>query len=81
MLLYHDTLKISDKGKNDFVTEIDKAVEEKIIATLRVVVPESFFIAEEQENDWKMDGEGFIIDPIDGTNNFINGVPFCAICI
>ena len=38
-------------------------------------------MAEEKENMFIPDSEGFIIDPIDGTLNYINGIPHCAVCI
>lgn len=68
-------LKIETKGKNDFVTHLDKASEEHLVSGLKQILPGSGFIAEEgtvQEGNEKFK---WIIDPIDGTTNFIHGAP------
>jgi myo-inositol-1(or 4)-monophosphatase len=70
------------KSRNDFVTEVDKAVEKEIIYNLRKAYPTHCFHGEEggyiegedKDSEW-------IIDPIDGTTNFINGIPHFAISI
>jgi myo-inositol-1(or 4)-monophosphatase len=76
---------IEQKGDHDFVTECDKEVQAKIIELLTLNVPcAAEFICEEQVNediDGKLSGRCFVIDPIDGTHNFMNGIPFCAISI
>ena len=76
-----ETLNVEKKKKNDYVTDMDKGIQETLISSLKETVDSAFFIAEEKENAELTDGEGFIIDPIDGTNNFINGFPVCAVCI
>lgn len=81
MMLTHHELDIEKKGANNFVTDVDKAIQAMIIARLSVAVPGAFFTAEEKDNTDGLDGEGFIIDPIDGTHNFMNGLPICAVCI
>lgn len=69
---------VETKGQNDFVTIVDKASEERIITGLAKFLPESGFIAEEGTNDKRGDVYNWIIDPIDGTTNFIhNAPPFC----
>ncbi len=71
-------LKIESKGKNDFVTHVDKASEEKIVAGLSKILPGSGFIAEEGTKEEGDETFKWIIDPIDGTTNFIHGAPpFC----
>lgn len=72
---------IERKSKNDYVTENDKYIQNYLIQSLSNEFPESFFIAEEKENMALPDSMGFIIDPIDGTLNYINGFPFYAISI
>lgn len=72
---------IETKGLNDFVTVIDKASEQKIIAGLEPLIPEAGFIAEENTSNKKGKTYNWIIDPIDGTTNFIHGVPCFAISI
>jgi myo-inositol-1(or 4)-monophosphatase len=78
---FPDNLNVTAKEDGSFVTAIDKKIQEYIIEQLKSVVPNAFFIAEEKDNIDDFTGEGFIIDPIDGTHNFINGIPLCAICV
>jgi myo-inositol-1(or 4)-monophosphatase len=74
-------LKIETKGSNDFVTHIDKASEERIIKKLKDLLPEAGFIAEEGTEDNIGVTHNWIIDPIDGTTNFIHGLSPFAISI
>ena len=69
------------KGKNDFVTYIDKESEKRVIEGLEKILPDSGFIAEEQTSVKKNETYNWIIDPIDGTTNFIHGLPPHAISI
>lgn len=73
--------QIETKGKNDFVTEIDKGSEMRLIAGLKKILPESGFIAEENTDNSKGSIYNWIIDPIDGTTNFIHGAPPHAISV
>lgn len=69
---------VESKGKNDFVTIVDKASEELLVEGLAKILPGSGFLAEEGTNDTRGDVYNWIIDPIDGTTNFIhNAPPFC----
>lgn len=70
----NNRLNIETKGKNDFVTHVDKKSEELIIAGLQTILPSSGFIAEEKTNTNKGETFNWIIDPIDGTTNFIHGL-------
>jgi myo-inositol-1(or 4)-monophosphatase len=75
-----DSLKIDTKGRNDFVTDIDRKAEAEIIATVRRSHPDHAFLAEESGGT----GEGeylWIIDPLDGTTNFLHGFPVFAVSI
>ncbi len=74
-------LNIETKGSNDFVTHIDKASEERIIGELKTLLPEAGFIAEEGTDNTKGERYNWIIDPIDGTTNFIHGLSPYAISI
>ena len=76
-----DTQRIETKGKNDFVTYVDKASEERIVAGLLKILPQAGFIAEEQTSIVKGEKYNWVIDPIDGTTNFIHGLPPHAISI
>ena len=69
------------KGKNDFVTTIDKQSEEKIVEGLSKILPSAGFIAEEQTVKQKTQEYMWVIDPIDGTTNFIHGLYPHAISI
>ena len=73
---------VSPKAANDFVTQMDRAVQDYLLESLGRAFPGAVFIAEEKENMTCVPmGEVFIIDPIDGTTNFINGFPACAVCV
>ncbi|MDE2294256.1 MAG: inositol monophosphatase [Gammaproteobacteria bacterium] len=75
-----DSLKIDTKGRNDFVTEVDRRAEAEIIATVRRSYPDHAFLGEESGRS----GEGdflWIIDPLDGTTNFLHGFPVFAVSI
>lgn len=69
------------KGKNDFVTHVDKASEQQLIEKLSKILPGSGFIAEEGTKPAKNEKYKWIIDPIDGTTNFIHGAPPYCISI
>jgi myo-inositol-1(or 4)-monophosphatase len=76
-----DILTVSKKRHNDFVTEIDKAAEAAIIETLTKAYPDHAILAEESgKSGAAADAEfQWIIDPLDGTTNFIHGFPqYCV---
>lgn len=81
-----DLVKVNQKGPFDLVTEIDIAAEEAIIDTLRTAYPQHAMLAEESGTTLPSantadDPPTWIIDPIDGTVNFIHGMPQFAISI
>ncbi len=78
-----DLLKVQSKSPNDFVTEIDRAAEAAIIDVLRDAYPEHAILAEEsgEAGDTANSEYQWIIDPLDGTTNFIHGFPQYAISI
>lgn len=70
---------IEVKSKNSLVTEVDKRLEKYFVAELGKLLPESGFIAEEGTSDKKGLDYNWIIDPLDGTTNFIHGIPaYCC---
>ena len=78
-----DRLKTSDieiKSDNNFVTYVDKKSEEMLVTQLSSLLPGSGFIAEESP-DLQTRDLTWIIDPLDGTTNFIHGVPVYSISI
>lgn len=78
-----DLLRVETKSPNDFVTEVDRAAEEAIIQVLREAYPSHSILAEESgETGPEADTEyQWIIDPLDGTTNFIHGMPQYAVSI
>jgi len=75
-----DRLTISKKGKNEFVTEVDKQAEQTIVGTLLKAYPSHSIVAEEGE--YRKGNEFcWIIDPLDGTTNYIHGFPHFSISI
>src|SRR5271163_2562545 len=75
-----DSLKIDTKGRNDFVTDIDRRAEADIIATIRRGHPDHAFLAEEGGRSGESEFV-WIIDPLDGTTNFLHGFPIFAVSI
>lgn len=73
--------KVESKGLNDFVSYVDKEAEKLIVAKLREILPQAGFIAEEGTGKKNPNGLNWIIDPLDGTTNFIHGLPPYAISI
>ena len=73
-------LQITAKGRNDFVTEVDRAAEREIMETIRHSYPQHAFLAEESGHTGK-DDTVWIIDPLDGTTNFLHGFPTFAVSI
>lgn len=74
-------LNISEKSRNDFVTEVDKQTEADILEVIRKAYPEHSFIGEESGVTPGNPDFQWIIDPLDGTTNFIHGLPHFAISI
>lgn len=73
-----DTIKVTQKAHNDFVTEVDEAAERIIIETLKEIYPDHSFLGEESGETEGDPDALWIIDPLDGTTNFIHGIPhFC----
>jgi myo-inositol-1(or 4)-monophosphatase len=73
-------LKVDTKGRNDFVTDIDRKAEADIIATIRRSYPQHAILAEESGGSGE-DEFRWIIDPLDGTTNFLHGFPTFAVSI
>jgi len=73
-------LAVDSKGKNDFATEIDRLAEKEIISIIKAAYPEHSILAEESGEHAGNDFV-WIIDPLDGTTNFIHGFPQYAVSI
>jgi len=73
------TLKVQSKTFNDFVSEVDHTAERTIIETLKNAYPDHGFIGEESGNQNVKAENVWIIDPLDGTTNFLHGFPqYCV---
>jgi myo-inositol-1(or 4)-monophosphatase len=73
-------VEVQSKGLNDFVTSVDRAAEAEIIGILRTAYPHHAFLAEESGASGNADTT-WIIDPLDGTTNFMHGFPNFAVSI
>src|SRR5690554_7998258 len=76
-----DVGKVEFKGFNDMVTYVDKAAEQIIVEKLQKLLPEAGFITEEGTNTTVGEVYNWIIDPLDGTTNFIHDLPFYSVSI
>ena len=72
MLEHHGSFKVKRKSENDFVTEMDYASERLIRQTLLSACPEAAFFGEETGGALTAHGR-WVVDPIDGTANFMRG--------
>lgn len=75
-----DTLTVEAKGHNDFVSEVDRMAEQEIISVLRKAYPHHAILGEESGGQGENEYE-WVIDPLDGTTNFLHGVPHYAVSI
>jgi myo-inositol-1(or 4)-monophosphatase len=75
-----DLVRVASKGRNDFVTEVDRAAESAIVELLHKSYPDHAILAEESGASGNSEYT-WIIDPLDGTTNFIHGFPQYAVSI
>lgn len=75
-----DRINVEQKGRNDFVSEVDRAAEDAIIEVIERAYPRHAILAEESGSKPGDDFE-WIIDPLDGTTNFLHGYPQFAVSI
>ena len=71
-----DPSKTEEKSFNNLVSYVDKVAEQKFIKGLKKILPEAGFIAEESEDIFRKEPFNWVIDPLDGTTNFIFNLPF-----
>lgn len=76
-----DKINVSEKQPNDYVTEIDQKAEQEIISIIQKAYPQHSILAEESGETTGNDEITWIIDPLDGTRNFIHGFPQFAVSI
>ncbi|MDH3531311.1 MAG: inositol monophosphatase [Gammaproteobacteria bacterium] len=75
-----DKLKVEQKGHNDYVSDADRAAELAVIATIQRHYPDHAILAEESGAAGEADTV-WIIDPLDGTTNYLHGFPVFAVSI
>ena len=73
--------RVEHKGFNDLVSYVDKEAEKQLVDQLKVIFPEAGFITEEGTNTTQGEVYNWVIDPLDGTTNFIHGLPVFAVSI
>jgi myo-inositol-1(or 4)-monophosphatase len=73
--------RVQVKGQNNFVSDVDKNAEKQIVASLRSLLPEAGFIAEEGTAGCSNERYRWVVDPLDGTTNFIHGLAPYAVSI
>ena len=73
--------RVEHKGFNDLVSYVDKEAEKQLVAQLQAIFPEAGFITEEGTNTTRGEVYDWVIDPLDGTTNFIHGLPVFAVSI
>jgi myo-inositol-1(or 4)-monophosphatase len=76
-----DLLTIEEKGRNDFVSEVDKKAEQEILYHLKKAYPDHAFLGEETGRSSNTSDYVWIIDPLDGTTNFLHGIPHFSVSI
>ncbi|TQV85704.1 inositol monophosphatase [Exilibacterium tricleocarpae] len=77
-----DIIPVEEKGRNDFVSEVDRAAEREIIYHLRKAYPDHGIRGEETGvQEGKNSDYEWVIDPLDGTTNFLHGIPHFAVSI
>lgn len=78
---HFDAAAIEKKGHNDLVSYVDKESEQQLVARLQELLPEAGFITEENTANHRGERYNWIIDPLDGTTNFMHGLPCYCISI
>jgi myo-inositol-1(or 4)-monophosphatase len=76
-----DALHVTEKRRNDYVSEVDRMAEREIIDTVRKAYPDHRIKAEESGEHGAADEHQWVVDPLDGTTNFLRGIPHFAISI
>lgn len=77
-----DLINVEEKGQNDFVSEVDRKAEAEVIYHLKKAYPDHRFLGEEGGKSGNPDSDyEWIIDPLDGTTNFLHGIPHFAVSV
>lgn len=74
--------RVHEKSRNALVSDVDQNAEEQLVAKLGILLPEAGFITEEETTDQDKTAEyTWVIDPLDGTTNFIHGLPIYSVSV
>lgn len=73
--------RVREKGRADLVTEVDEASERAILARIHAAFPDDAVVAEESAAAVRSEGRRWIVDPLDGTVNYVHGHPFACVSI
>lgn len=73
--------RVREKGRADLVTEVDEAVERLVTERIRARFPDDAVVGEELSTAAVTSGRRWIVDPVDGTTNFVHGHPFVCVSI
>jgi myo-inositol-1(or 4)-monophosphatase len=76
-----DTLNVVEKDRNDFVSDVDRDAEDAIVEVLHKAYPDHGILGEERGESFAGAEYTWIIDPLDGTTNYLHGVPHFAVSI
>ena len=76
---FHSSKKTKSKGRGDLVSEVDFLSQETILKLLRHEYPDFGVVSEETDSPITVSGYTWIVDPLDGTNNYVFGIPFFCI--
>jgi len=76
-----DALTVEEKGPSDFVTRVDREVEDWILKQLEVITPGMPVLSEEHFHDQEISPSCWVVDPLDGTRSFIHGIPHFAVTL
>lgn len=72
---------VVSKGYNDPVSYVDRESEKMLVEGLKEILPDAGFLTEEGTVEVQTKGLHWVIDPLDGTNNFVHTVPFFGVCV
>ncbi|MGI5211576.1 inositol monophosphatase family protein [Plantactinospora sp. CA-290183] len=72
---------LTAKGDRDMASEVDYAIEQRVRDYLAAKTPDIGFLGEEEGSSGRTDGLVWALDPVDGTVNFIHGLPLCAVSL
>jgi myo-inositol-1(or 4)-monophosphatase len=79
-LQHVDAIPVEQKARHDYVSEVDRACEEEIVREIRRYYPDHAFVCEEGGSAGDSEAV-WIVDPLDGTSNFLHGLPHFAVSI